>query len=106
MKKYIIIKADTNDADYVTKERLINDEQLEEIKPAIEAVKNSKQRHNWGTGDGCNSYESPEAQYVDTGIITEDQMDALSFYLPTGEYGIHTIVSIKILVIQEEYMLL
>lgn len=42
MKKYILIKADTNDADYITKKTEISDAQIEKIKPIIEAIKNFK----------------------------------------------------------------
>jgi len=40
MKKYIVIKADTNDGDYVSEKSEITDYQIEQIKPLIEAIKN------------------------------------------------------------------
>ena len=42
MKQYIEIKADTHDADYVTRRVEITDEELKIIEPVIEAIRNFK----------------------------------------------------------------
>jgi hypothetical protein len=98
MKKYIIIKADTNDADYVTEVSEITDEQIELIKPVIEAIKNApKDKHGWG-----HNYETGE-------IVDEDDAEELyghlegfktfDSFVPYGDSnypGIHTIKSVMI----------
>jgi hypothetical protein len=104
MKKYIIIKADTNDADYVTSEQQINDSQLNVLKPIIEVIKSVK-GYNWETGEMEDGH-TPKELYIDTGLLTQKQVDLIDIYIPHGEYGIHTIESIKVLTILEEEELL
>jgi len=101
-KKYVIITADTNDADYITEKTEVSDKTIELLKPIAEAIKNCKKRHNW-----------PNHEYVDDcldflyeGILTEDQIELFNSLCPSSEYGIHTIKNIEILVVEEEYSLL
>ena len=98
MKKFIIITADTNDADYVTEVNEITDEEIELIKPVIEAIKNApKDKDGWG-----HNYETEECT---------DKADAIKLYghiegfetfdkfVPTGDPncpGIHSIISVNI----------
>ena len=114
MKKYIIVKADTNDADYVTKKSEITDEQIEQIKPIIAALQFRRDKlnedshknwnqwlHNWETSE-YGRLGDPHKMYVETGILTEEQVQIFDEYVPYGEYGVHTIESIEILVVAEE----
>lgn len=105
MKKYLEITADPNDADYVTERTVVTDEQLEAIKPVIEAIKNCKADHNWETGE-MKADCTPQKLYVDIGILSKDQIKLFDNFLPYSEYGIHTIESVKLLVVQEEIDLL
>lgn len=121
MRKYIEIKCDTNDADYITERNLITDEELELIKPIIKKIKQTP-RHNFPTSefesktladlypefyklDLEDEEEDYEYQYKE--IIGLTKAANLFFELvPYGEHGVHTIVSIKILEVVNETTLL
>lgn len=115
MKKYLIIKADTNDADYITSKNEVTDEQLELLQPVFkvlqdrrklfEKTKNWDLRHNWETNEIDNG-KTPQDLYVDEGLLTEEQVELFVEFLPYDEYGIHTIEDIEILVVQESQKLL
>lgn len=91
MEKYIIIEADTNDGDYVTKVSEITDEQIELIKPVIEAIlKNDK------------LYETE--QLIDEHNAEElyghlEGFETFAKFVPHGDpnyLGVHTIESVMI----------
>lgn len=115
MKKYIIITADTNDADYITSKNEISEEELEELTPVIEVLQDRKKlflkqnnwdlRHNWENGEIDNG-KTPEKLYISTGLLSEEQVEIFEDYLPSDEYGIHTIESIEILTVLAEEKLL
>ena len=116
MKKYIIIKADTNDADFVTEKNEITDKQIELIKPVIEAIKerngiiekgNWDDNYNWPTFDSNRLQgKRPSDLYLKSGKVTIEQFDTFSEFVPSLEGGIHTIEKIEILVVSEEIKLL
>lgn len=95
MKKYILIKADTNDADYVMKKSEITDEQLNSIMPIIEEIK--KQKGKFETGECGNSAEELYSELNEYYLFRD--------MCPYSEYGIHTIEDIIILVVAEEIKL-
>ena len=108
MKKYIIITADTNDADYVSEKTEITDDDIELIKPIIEAIKNTpKDKNGWG-----HNYETGEA--VDKASAQKlyghlDNFDLFDEFVPSGDPnypGVHTIKSIQILEVVNEITLL
>ena len=99
--KYIIIKADTNDGDYVTEVSLITDEQIEKIRPVIEAIKSfvpSKEHgHNWPTGEMAYYEGTPEIIYQDK--LGRHLINLFNDFVPEGDPnypGIYTIESVKI----------
>lgn len=99
MKKYIIIRADTNDADYVIEVSEITDEQIKEVKPVIEAIKKfPKSAENWG-----HNYETWERVYtVDAKKLYGhlDGFETFNNFVPCGDQnylGIHTIESVQIM---------
>jgi hypothetical protein len=102
-QKYIVIKADTNDADCITEMSVISDEDLAIIQPVIDLLKSKRKerRHNWEIGE-CERDGTIHERYVETGLLTEEQVDVFDEYVPHGEYGIHTIESIRLLVVSEE----
>ncbi len=102
MKKYIIIKADTNDADYITEKREISDEKIELMKPIIKAIKECKAGHNWPRYNGTDE----EVEELYENILTNEQIDLFDNYRPHGEWGIHSIESIEILEVINEIKLL
>lgn len=108
MDKYILIKADTNDADYITSCSIITDEEIEEILPVIEAIKNfkpykgvSKRGSEWVHDSNYPKYENCRSDLGEKNsfelyghIPGYDSFDEL---VPIGQYGIHSIESIEII---------
>jgi hypothetical protein len=109
MKKFVIVTADTNDADYITEKTEITDDQIENIiKPVIAQLEVRRKklnedrhknwnewRHNWETSQ-YGRIGNPKEMYVNTGLLTQEQVDAFQDYVPHGEYGVHTIEKIEI----------
>jgi hypothetical protein len=111
--KYLLVIADTNDADYIQTFKEVTDEDLEVMKPLFEAIKNFKpyttrkdaygyaasmtHRHNFPTNDCCRKdlgEKTIEQIYKD---IDEDSLLCFTDeYCPHAEHGIHTIESIEI----------
>ena len=90
--KTMFIKADTNDADYITRESVVTDDILEDIMPVILAIKENKKGHNWPTGEQTMDGEKEEMYPM----LTTEQIEDFDSYVPHGDYGTHTIASIKI----------
>lgn len=116
MTKYIYIKADTNDADYVSKLSEITEEYLDLILPVIQAIKEFKpytSTKNGSTWTHKHNYPYSECCRTDLGEKTIDELyghlegnDLFYEFVPTFEHGIHTIVEIKIFNVESEYDLL
>lgn len=116
MKKHIIIKADTNDGDYITSNNPITDEQVELIKHVVEAIKNFKpyqvncqgmtltHRHNFPYGDCLRKDLGEESVQELYGHL--DGFKTFIFFIPYAEYGIHSIKSVDILEIANETKLM
>lgn len=104
MKKILIIKADTNDADYVHRINEVTDKEIEQLKPIIKVIKNieAEHGHNWDNSEYGDT--PPEELYKDK--LTREQIDLFNGYTPHGEYGIHTIEEVKILEVIKETRLL
>ena len=103
MKLYLEIKADTNDADYVQQRTEITEQEVEDFKPLIKAIKNKKSGYNWPDfGYTRKDEPTPVEVYSEFGELVE----YFSEYVPHGEYGVHTIDSIKLLKVLEEVDLL
>lgn len=83
----IVIKADTNDADYVTSTEKISLLEIEEIvKPALEIIK----------ANGCSVPWSEYGNEVPDSFKEEEElMEIFRDMCPYGEYGIHTIESVN-----------
>jgi len=106
----IMIRVDTNDADYDTKISSITKEELESIRPIIAAIKNFKpykvnvksidwtHDHNWAYGELLREdlgEKKPEEIYSDLDFET-DAMYLFKDLLPGGsEYGFHSIKNIE-----------
>ena len=101
MKTYLEVKADTNDGDYVCERTEISEADLERFMPLIKAIKKQRKKgHNWCTSD-YGDEPPPEEMYESFGEL----VDEFSEYVPCGEYGVHTIVSIIKLVAEETVLL-
>lgn len=118
-KKYLIIEADINDGDIINSRHEISDEQIELIKPVIQAIKDfdddksiKYQKYNWWNHGHRNSstpeqYMSPQKRYVDKGKCSQEAFDYFNDLTPSlDNEDIHTIDSIRVLtVIKEERLL-
>jgi len=110
MKKYIIIEADVNDGDYIHSRNIITDDELELIKPVIQAIKDynddetiKHQKWNWYTIDN----REPNPMELYKGKFSEEAYDFFNSILPyMDNESIHTIESIDILIVAEEIKLL
>jgi hypothetical protein len=111
MKYEVIIKADTNDGDYVTSMETVGDAELKLIREVCKAIKDFQPY----TTEGCNidwrdwthSHNWPEGECLreDLGekspseIYSQCSQEALDLFrelIPYGEYGIHTIESVTV----------
>jgi len=111
--KQIIIEVDINDGDYITSINKINEDDLKIVKKVASLIKefkpyktkyissaSGKERewshsNNWPSGDLLREdlgEKSPEELYN----LTDEEVEVFSDYLPWSEYGLHTIISIKI----------
>lgn len=109
-KLYIVVKADMNDGDYIEECSEISREELDKIRPLLAAINDFRpyqvgrctHHHNFCTGEALRDdlgEKTPEELYPDY----LDELEIFSEYVPHGEYGIHTIKSVKVLeVINEE----
>lgn len=113
MKKMLYIKTDENDCNYHTYFDEITEEKLKEILPIIEVIKKHRSYPNgeyphlrndckWNTREMDD--ETVEKEYK--GELTEKQIELMNDYIPDGEFGIHTIVDIRIINVESEEDLL
>lgn len=103
MSKYIIIKADINDADYVTEKTKITEEEIIKIKQILDKMPNNGNSIDYKTGELGNDDED-DSEY---NYITNEEKNFLSKFLPSGEYnysGIHTIESVEIVEVKEKLL--
>lgn len=104
-KKYIFIEADVNDGDYISELNQISDKDLEIIKPVIKAIKANKKGHNYDVGGYDDT--TPEDKYVSTGKCTQEELDTFDSFVPVMDnQEVHTIESIRILIVEKEIDLL
>ena len=96
-KKFrIIIKADSNDADYITGDNSINERELEVVKRV--SSKLITNGHNWVTSE-YSSEENPFKLYKD--VLSKEDIEIFDDLVPYGEFGIHTILKIEVFPIPE-----
>lgn len=123
--KYLLIKADTNDADYVHSFLPITEEQIAAFTPLFEAIMNFKpyvarykgesfgsrsvsrtctHSHNFPTGDVLREdmgEKPPEEIYA--GVVADVVFEGFTEnFLPMSEHGIHTIKEIRVLDVTSE----
>lgn len=122
MKLKVLVKADTNDADYVTKLTSVDKSRVPDVEAIAKAVSEFKpykvhiegmdwtHNHNWPDSEYSRSdlgEKTVEQLYVSTGKLTADQVEWFrDSFVPYGEYGIHSIKEIKILKVEDEVSLL
>lgn len=99
--KILRIVADYNDGDYVTQEtnwyNLTKETRDTIRKVSIEIAKRPK-NHNWENGEYGVFNETLFDQYPN---LAKSEIIEFDNFLPSWEYGIHTIEEIKILEVEE-----
>ena len=104
----ILIEGDCNDGDYISEMSEITQEELDLILPVIEAVKTSTEYHNWSNEYDDKSLEDkypqllirnedydPEDEY-DEEFMMGEALERFSNFVPSGEYGVHSIHRVEI----------
>ena len=86
----IVITADTNDGDYVTKISDITSEDLKRFTPLISEIAKRVNNHNWVTSEYGDDEDRPENMYSQFAELVEEFRE----FVPHGEDGVHTIESI------------
>lgn len=95
-KKILIITGDYNDADYVTRQYTVSNKELTDLEPIIKKMKKYKEG---------NHLDNWKEKYED--LLTEEELDLIDSYIPYGPEGeVHTIESIKLLIVLSETTLL
>lgn len=89
-KNFVVIKADCNDADYISEISDVNSDDIKFIKYVWGII--SKRNGRWENGEYGDI--PPRKMYKNE--LTEKEIERFSSFLPYGEYGIHTVESIKI----------
>lgn len=116
MKQVIIIKADTNDADYITEETLVTDPKQIEIVTKMARLLKEFKPYKSGTWTHSSNFPwndnvredlgAKPAEEIYKGLMPEEDLEYFKDMCPYGEYGIHTIESIRIITITEDTDLL
>lgn len=104
MKQLLIITGDTNDADYVTE--IIEVEKadygdtslMDVVRKVAKVLEETDNRHNWNLSEYGNG--DPKFDYADQ--LTEEEVEIFNENCPYGEYGIHSITSIRLLTVTED----
>ena len=110
---YLVVVADQNDADFVTRIIPITLEQLIKIMPVIQAIKefepyeaegmNWTHNHNWPSGEYLPRTDLGEKYPHE--IYPQVDQKLIEFfsdeYVPYGQYGIHTIESIDLITVSD-----
>ena len=115
MQKYIVIKADEGNSDFVIEVNPITDDEIESIRPVIMALFERREtlhenlsqnwrkwRYNWATNIDLIIKSSDDItfmrpiSYVEQDIFGEASMNIFAPFVPYGVKGVHTIVSFYI----------
>ncbi len=117
MKKYLLITADVNDADYIHSKHEVSDEDLAILMPLIKAIKAfdddktiKYQKYNWWTMNESREteqYMSPKKRYVELAGVSQEALDYFNDLRPyMDNANVHTIESIDIIEVASETKLL
>ena len=92
IKTILWIKADTNDANYITSENSVSDGDLEVIRKVCKVITENSGFHGikWETGEIGNPHETWGK------LLADLEIEIFNDYIPYGEYGIHTIEAVEL----------
>lgn len=105
----VIVKADTNDADYITNITKWDEDEYMANMPMLRKVCNAikKNRGSWPNGEMSGGRRGTTSTlYLETGLLTAEEIEFFDEITPYGEHGIHTIESVKVVEIVSEEELL
>ncbi len=91
-KWYVEVVVDTNDADYLTRVISVTDEGLEELKRRIAVVKRRFPNYE---DFACSEYHGHWAEAIEEDDPDYLDLEAVADMAPYGEYGWHSLESIK-----------
>lgn len=108
----IYIRVDTNDGDYNEAINIITKKDLDKLRPLFKAIKNFRP-YKGNEGDRwthANNFPCGECLRDDLGEkepseiydVDEEIIELLSDYLPSCEYGFHTIERVEISPLQKK----
>lgn len=110
IRQMLIIKGDTNDADYITETTKLSDaayaKYLPLIKKVAQAIKNRSHLHENNWPNSQYSHKTFEDLYIDNNILTEEEIETFDQFVPHELEGVHSIRSIRILKYVEDKELL
>lgn len=98
----IVVVADENDADYLTKISTIDLETLKKLMPILQVIKNND--NVWEDGERGSPYSTyghgddiadDDPDYYGPVLLTKDQIKLMEKYMPYSEYGLHTLISVE-----------
>lgn len=102
----LIVRGDTNDADYIEESNNIKEEDIDKIKKIIKVIKEytdkKKYVHNWPDTE----YDNDTVEDIYKNKLSEEEIDFMRDFIPYGEMGIHTIKEIRLLKVEEDIKLL
>lgn len=101
MKKFLVVKADFNDADYITEINEISDTDIKKIMPIIEAINKIGDRHNWANDINTDISDLKEL-FPDVPRKIIDKFEEYVPYNSESGYGPHSIESIRILTVEDD----
>lgn len=95
MKKetLLFVEVDTNDADYISEEFIIDPKDMVTIRKVCNLIKNEKplDYHNWATGEHGSARDSWTEEQ-----LSDEEIDTFNDYIPYFEYGTHNINRVEI----------
>ena len=114
----LTIIVDTNNVDYLNSTFQAANVDLELMRKIAAILSEFNDGRDWDNGDGHNweignwdrtdLYDkswykscSPKSLYIDTGLLTEEEVETFTNYLPYSDCGLHTIVAIRLIEIVE-----
>lgn len=91
--KYIEITVDTNDGDYTTEVKKVEEDHLPTIRKVAQAISEYSGAYNYGEGDAADPLD---LEYYNQKGITEKDFNLFKLYTPYSEFGFHTIEAIDL----------
>jgi len=98
----VIIEADENDADYISEMSDVKSDEDLEILRKVAGVIKKQSDGNW---ENTEDSKNPPAEMY-KGLLTAEEIKKFDDFVPDNDYGVHTIVSIRIVEIKEIEQLL